>query len=253
MNIGLLVTCLVDLWRPEVGFATVKLLEASGCIVHVPLQTCCGQPAYNSGDRKTAQALARQMIDALFRFDAVVAPSGSCAGMVVAHYPDLLADDPVYGPKARALSQRTFELTAFLADRPDAPAITARFDGTIVHHDSCSCLRDLNVEQAPQNLLAQIVGARIARPTQPATCCGFGGTFAVKYPDISSQMAKRKAEDLMATSADLLVSSDLGCLLNIAGTLSRQGSTMKVRHIAEVLAGDLDGPAIGEAKGSAAP
>ncbi len=249
MKTALLVTCLVDLWRPEIGFATVKLLEQCGCVVEVPSQTCCGQPAYNSGDRATAQDLARQMIDALAGFVAVVAPSGSCAGLVVAHYPALLADDPVYGPRAIELSKRTFELTAFLATRQTVPEIGSTFDGTIVHHDSCSCLRDLSIRNEPQTLLNKVKGARIVQPAMPDTCCGFGGTFAVKYPDISHQMAQRKADDLAGTGADMIVAGDLGCLMNIAGTLSRQGSTIKVRHIAEVLADMMQGPAIGRTMG----
>jgi len=245
MKIGLLITCLIDLWRPKVGFAAVKLIEATGADVHVPVQTCCGQPAYNSGDRATAQALARQMIDAMAGFDAVVVPSGSCAGMVAAHYPELLADDPVYGPKAKALAAKTFELTDFLTRNP-APSFAApAFTGTITHHHSCSCLREMNVRDQPLNLLSKVDGATIRQAESVESCCGFGGTFAVKYPDISAAMATKKADDLAATGADMITACDMGCLMNIAGTLQRQGRTIEVRHIAEVLADMMDAPAIG--------
>jgi L-lactate dehydrogenase complex protein LldE len=245
MKCALLVTCLVDLWRPEVGFATVSLLESVGCQVEVPSQTCCGQPAYNSGDRVTAQDAARQMIDAMEFYEAVVVPSGSCAAMVIVHYPDLLADDHIYAAKAVDLAGRTFELTKFLTLRGMTTPPGA-FAGRVVHHHPCSCLRELGLKHEPEALLSAMPGTELMHAGQEEVCCGFGGTFAVKYADISAAIAKRKADDLVATGADMIVSSDLGCLLNIAGTLSRAGATIPVRHIAEVLAGALDAPAIGQ-------
>jgi L-lactate dehydrogenase complex protein LldE len=245
MKIGLLITCLIDLWRPKVGFAAVKLIESTGAEVHVPAQTCCGQPAYNSGDRATAQALARQMIDAMAGFDAVVVPSGSCAGMVAAHYPELLGDDPVYGPKAKALAAMTFELTDFLSRNPALSPQATAYSGTITHHHSCSCLREMNVRDQPLTLLSKVDGAVIKQASSVESCCGFGGTFAVKYPDISAAMAAKKADDLAATGADMITASDMGCLMNIAGMLQRQGRPIEVRHIAEVLADMMDAPAIG--------
>jgi L-lactate dehydrogenase complex protein LldE len=245
MKIGLLVTCLIDLWRPPVGFAAAKLIESTGAEVHVPVQTCCGQPAYNSGDRATAQALARQMIDAMAGFDVVVVPSGSCAGMVAAHYPELLGDDPIYGPKAKALAAKTFELTDFLTRNPALSPQAPAYIGTITHHHSCSCLREMNVKDQPLTLLSKVDGALIKQAEAVDTCCGFGGTFAVKYPEISAAMAAKKADDLAATGADLITASDMGCLMNIAGMLQRQGRSIEVRHIAEVLADMMDGPAIG--------
>jgi L-lactate dehydrogenase complex protein LldE len=248
MKVGLLITCLIDLWRPKVGFAAVKLIEAAGGDVHVPAQTCCGQPAYNSGDRVTAQALARQMIDTMAGFDAVVVPSGSCAGMVAAHYPELLADDPAYGPKAKALAAKTFELTDFLTRNAAPSAAAPTFTGTITHHHSCSCLREMNVRDQPLTLLSKVDSATIREAGSIESCCGFGGTFAVKYPDISAAMAAKKADDLAATGADMITASDMGCLMNIAGTLQRQGRSIEVRHIAEVLADMMDAPAIGAPK-----
>ncbi len=246
-RVALLVTCLVDLFRPSVGFAAVRLLEDAGCEVEVPAQSCCGQPAYNSGERHLAMKVARTMLDALEDHDYVVAPSGSCAGMVMRHYPTLFAgtrDEE----RARALSQRTFELTRFLVEVRGVTMTGSRFEGTVTWHDSCSCLRESGTREAPRTLLAAVEGAVLKEAKDREVCCGFGGTFCVKYPAISTAMARDKAASLEETGADTVLSADLGCLLNIAGILRRQGSRMKVRHVAEVLANDTAGPAIGEAK-----
>jgi L-lactate dehydrogenase complex protein LldE len=248
VRVGLLVTCLVDLFRPAVGFAAVALLERAGCTVAVPAaQTCCGQPAYNSGDRADAAAIARQVIDAFEPFDYVVAPSGSCAGMVREHYPRLLADDPAVAARARALASKTFELVAFLADVMKLDRIDARYDGVATYHDACSGLRELGIKAQPRRLLAQVAGLTLAEMATPETCCGFGGTFCVKYPDISDRMVSDKVADIAATGADTLLAGDLGCLLNMAGKLARRGAATRVRHVAEVLAGMTDGPPIGAA------
>ncbi len=250
VRVGLFVTCLVDLFRPSVGFAAVKLLEAAGCTVTVPqTQTCCGQPAYNSGDRADAAAIARQVIAAFLRFDYVVAPSGSCAGMIREHYPRLLANDPEAAENARALAAKTFELVAFLADVMPPAAVGARYDGTVTYHDACSGLRELGVKAQPRRLLAGVTGLTIAEMEFPETCCGFGGTFCVKYPDISDRMVSDKVADIAASGADTLLAGDMGCLLNMAGKLSRRGLPTKVRHIAEVLAGMTDEPPIGARRG----
>ncbi len=252
VKVGLLVTCLVDLFRPSVGFAAVKLLEAAGCAVEVPAaQTCCGQPAYNSGDRVDARVLARQIIDAFDAYPHVVAPSGSCAGMISRHYPALLKDDPVYGPKAAALAGRTHELVAFLTrvlklERVPAPA---RYRARVAYHDSCSALRELGLDAEPRALLASVEGVEIVELPDRDSCCGFGGTFCVKYPEISTRMVEAKTAAIAATGADTVCSGDLGCLLNIAGRLRREGKPVRARHIAEVLAGATDTPAIGRARG----
>ena len=247
VRVGLLVTCLVDLFRPSVGFAAVKLLEAAGCTVEVPrLQTCCGQPAYNSGDKADAQALARQVMDAFESFDYVVAPSGSCAGQLRAHYPEMFADDPTLFQRAQHLAKRTYELVSFLVDVRGMTRVEARYEGRATYHDSCSGLRELGVKAQPRGLLSSVAGLELTELPGAEICCGFGGTFCIKYPEISDKMVSEKTADIAATGADTLLAGDLGCLLNMAGQLQRQGSAVRVRHVAEVLA-DMAGelPPIG--------
>ncbi len=248
-RVGLFVTCLVDLFRPSVGFAAVKLIEACGCTVEVPrAQTCCGQPAYNSGDRADAKAVARQVIAAFAPYDYVVVPSGSCGGMLREHYPALFADDPATAEAARSLAAKTYELVAFLADVMPSSGTGARYDGVATYHDACSGLRELGVKEQPRRLLAQVAGLRLKEMASPEVCCGFGGTFCVKYPAISDRMVSNKAADIEASGADTLLAGDMGCLLNMAGKLSRRGSAVRVRHVAEVLAGLTDVPPIGVAR-----
>ena len=240
-RIALLVTCLVDLFRPSVGFAAVKLLEEAGCTVEVPrAQTCCGQPAYNSGDRADAKAIARQVIAAFAGYDYVVAPSGSCAGMVRVHYPELFADEPAMRPQAEALAARTYELVSFLSDIRGVTNLAARFDRVVTYHDSCSGLRELNVKAQPRALLGEIAGLELKELPGAEICCGFGGTFGVKYPEISDKMASDKVADIAATGARCVLAGDLGCLLQIAGKLTRAGSRVEARHVAEVLADMTD-------------
>jgi L-lactate dehydrogenase complex protein LldE len=245
MRVGLFATCLVDLIRPRIGFAAAKLLEDAGCVVEVPSQTCCGQPAFNSGDRNTARELAKQAIESFETYRYVVLPSGSCAGQVVVHYPELLAGDVVWEPRARALAAKTFELTVFLHDVLKlSPA--ARFDGAVTYHDSCSGLRELGIRLQPRQLLANVEGLQLIEMKDADVCCGFGGTFCVKYPDVSNKIVTKKIANVAATGAGTLLAGDLGCLMNMAGKLSREGSPIKVRHVAEVLAGFGGEPAIGE-------
>ncbi len=246
-RVALLVTCLVDLFRPTIGFAAVKLLEAAGCSVEVPLaQTCCGQPAYNSGDRADAKAVALQVIKAFAGYDFVVVPSGSCAGMVRVHYLELFADDPANLAAAEDLAARTHELVSFLVDIRGMTSVAARWPHAATYHDACSGLRELSVKRQPRDLLATVDGLRLCELPGAETCCGFGGTFCVKYPEISDKMVSDKAAEIAATGADAVLPGDLGCLLNIAGKLSRLGHAVEVRHVAEVLAGMTDAvPAIG--------
>jgi L-lactate dehydrogenase complex protein LldE len=247
-RVALFVTCLVDLYRPTVGFAAVKLLEEAGCTVEVPVQTCCGQPAYNSGDRADALAIARQVVTAFEGYDYVVAPSGSCAGMIREHYPELASDNPALFQRAQHLAKRTYELVSFLVDVMGKTEVAARYEGLATYHDSCSGLRELGVKQQPRRLLRSVAGLRLAELPGAEVCCGFGGTFCVKYPEISDKMASDKAADIVATGADTLLAGDMGCLLNMAGKLSRGGHAVRVRHVAEVLA-DMTGEAspIGQA------
>ncbi len=250
-RVALFVTCLVDLFRPSVGFAALELLERSGVTVTVPEGlTCCGQPAYNTGDRETAIELARRTVDILEPYDYVVAPSGSCAAMLRCHYPRLLAGDPVMAERAVALATKSWELTAFMVDVAGVAAVDSTLAVRATYHDACSGLRELGIRRQPRELLATVAGLELREMEEPETCCGFGGTFCVKYPEISTKMVGDKARDIEATGADLVLAGDLGCLLNIAGYLRRQGSTVAVRHVAEVLAGRLDRPPIGAPRGA---
>ena len=239
MRVGLFVTCLVDLMRPSIGMAALKLLENAGCEVIVPTtQTCCGQPGYNSGDRTSALALARKVLNEFESCEYVVAPSGSCAGMIRTHYPDLFAADAADLARVKQLCAKTYELTDFLVNVAKVERIDARFDGSITYHDSCSGLREMHVKSQPRALLAKVAGLKITEMAGAETCCGFGGAFAVKFAEISTRIADNKCEQVIATGADALVLGDLGCMLNIEGRLRRKGNMKtKVLHVAEVLTG----------------
>lgn len=223
----------------------MKLLEGAGCIVEVPeAQVCCGQPAYNSGARGDAKAIARQVIEAFQGYDYIVAPSGSCAGMLRKHYPMLFEDDPEMAPRARDIASRSFELVAFLTRVMRVAAVHAEFSGTVTYHDSCSGLRELGIAEEPRALLGTVKGLSLVEAEDREVCCGFGGTFSVKYPDISNAMVTAKAAALTQTGTDLVLGGDLGCLMNIAGKLAREGSTVQVRHVAEILAGETKAPPV---------
>ena len=245
-RVGLLVTCLVDLFRPNVGFAAVKLIEQAGFEVEVPdVQTCCGQPAYNSGDLASAKEIAKQVITAFEDYDYVVAPSGSCIGMAKEHYPRLFESDPAWREKAQAFGLRLHELTGFLTDICQLELAPA-FDGTVTYHDSCSGLRELGIKKQPRSLLAGVHGLNLVEMDDSEVCCGFGGTFCVKYPSISERMVSDKIANIKRTGAEAVLGGDLGCLLNIAGRIRREGGSTRVFHVAEVLAGMTELPGIGE-------
>lgn len=247
MRVGLFVTCLVDLYRPNVGFSAVELLESAGCEVDVPIgQTCCGQPAYNSGDREDARQIARQAIEQFEGFDYVVAPSGSCAGMLKLHYPGLFEGEPEWRARAEAFAGRVYELTAFLVEVAGMEGVAANHAGSCTYHDSCSSQRELGIREQPRKLLASVQGLELREMDDTEVCCGFGGTFCVKYPEISERMVSDKAAAVRASGADTLLAGDLGCLLNIAGRLKREGSAVRVYHVAEVLAGRTDVPGLGD-------
>ena len=236
-RVALFVTCLVDLQRPSVGFAAIKLLRQAGCQVEVPrAQTCCGQPAYNAGDRATARDLAIGLIESFSGYDYVVAPSGSCAGMLRVHMPHLFDDDPNLRARADALAAKTWELVSFLTDVLGVTSVASSFTGSVTYHDACAGLRELGVREQPRALLASIPGVTLTELADRDVCCGFGGTFCVKYPDISTRMVEDKVRDIVASGADTLLAGDLGCLLNIAGRLHREGRPVAARHVAEVLA-----------------
>ncbi len=246
-RIGLFVTCLVDAMRPQIGFAALRLLEDAGCVVEVPTrQTCCGQPALNSGDDAAVAALARQVIAAFEPYDYVVLPSGSCGGTIRHSYPTLLANDPGWAERARRLAARTHEIMSFLVDVLGYTPEGLRLEASATYHDSCAGLRELGIHSQPRSLLASVTGLELRPLEGDNVCCGFGGTFCVKYPAISNAIVEEKAEAIERTGAELLLAGDLGCLMNMAGKLRRRGSKVRCFHTIEILAGGGDGPAIGE-------
>lgn len=226
--------------RPSIGFAALRLLEDAECEVVVPeSQTCCGQPGYNSGDQESAKALAMKLLREFKNCDYVVLPSGSCAGMIKVHYPTLFANEPIVLESVKRLSGRTYELTDFLVNVLKIEKIPGRYSGSLTYHDSCSGLRELGVQAQPRALLAKMPGVTLAEMSECTTCCGFGGTFSVKFGDISTRMADNKCEHIVQSGAAAVVAGDLGCLLNIEGRLRRRGDLQtRVLHIAEVLAGE---------------
>jgi L-lactate dehydrogenase complex protein LldE len=239
MRVGLFVTCLVDLMRPSVGFAALDLLEAAGCEVVVPeSQTCCGQPGWNSGDRAATRALAEKVLEEFEGCEYVVAPSGSCSGMIRTHYPALFENEPVLRDRVAALCAKTYELTDFLVNVAKLETVPGGFAGTITYHDSCAGLREMGVKAQPRALLARMAGVELVELAECEQCCGFGGTFSIKFGEVSAAIADRKCRNIEATGADAVVLGDLGCMLNIEGRLRRRGNkTTQVLHVAEVLAG----------------
>lgn len=236
-QVALFITCLVDLFRPSVGFAAVKLLQAAGCSVHVPEnQTCCGQPAYNSGNVKDARRMARQVLDTFEGYDYTVLPSGSCAAMMK-HYPDLFKADRSLAERSRRFSGKVFELVSFLSDIRKIETVPGSYSGSITYHDSCSGLRKLGIKKQPRRLLQSISGLEIIEMKNPEVCCGFGGTFCVKFPEISGRMAGDKAQDIQSTGAGMVLAGDMGCILNISTALKRAGAKIDAIHVAEILAG----------------
>jgi L-lactate dehydrogenase complex protein LldE len=240
MRVGFFVTCLVDLMRPSIGFAAIRLLEAGGASVFVPPgQTCCGQPGYNAGDRAGAKALAARVIGEFEGCEYLVAPSGSCSGMIKTHYADLFDGDPSMRARVDTLAMKTFELTDFLANVLRLASVPGSFAGTVTYHDSCSGLREMGVKRQPRDLLARVPGLELKEMAECETCCGFGGTFALKFGEVSTRLADNKCRHIADTGADAVVLGDLGCILNIEGRLRRRGdTTTRVLHVAEVLAGE---------------
>lgn len=245
-RVGLFVTCLVDSLRPSIGFAALRLLEQAGCEVHVPdAQTCCGQPSYNSGARAATRAIAERTVAAFEGFDYCVAPSGSCLDQIKTHYAKLFAGDPVWAERHAAFAGKCFELLEFLHDvRGFRPAV--HYAGAVTYHHACSGLRSLGVRGQAEALVRAVDGVEFRPLATPEICCGFGGTFCVKYPEVSTSIADDKLRDVEGTGADTLLGGDLGCLLHLAGRLRRQGSPVRVFHTAEVLAGMAETPLGGE-------
>lgn len=237
-HVALFITCLIDFIRPNIAHAAIDLLQLAGCRVDVPIpQSCCGQVGYNNGDNQGTIAIAKQHIQQFESFDYIVAPSGSCVGMITKHYPSLLKNEPEWFARAALLASKTFELTQFLADKTSLNMLPTSYPHTVTYHDSCAGLRELSIKQQPRKLLSMVNDIELIGLTDAEVCCGFGGTFCVKYANISNKMVTDKVQHIMATGAHTVTAGDLGCLMNIAGKLSRLGSSIKVYHIAEILSG----------------
>ncbi len=236
-TVQLFVTCIIDTLYPETGEAVVRILKKAG--VHVsfpPGQTCCGQPAFNAGLRAEAREMAIQTISAFESYPGpIVIPSGSCAAMLRHSYVELFANDPVWLPKARALAERTYELTEFLVDILGVTDLGAKFKKQITYHSSCHLLRGLGVDRQPRALLGCVQGAELVELPDTGDCCGFGGVFSVEHPEISSAMLKRKIANLEASGAEYVVACDAGCVTNINGGLHRMHKPQKAIHIADLL------------------
>jgi L-lactate dehydrogenase complex protein LldE len=237
-KVTLFIQCLVDVMYPEVGEAMLKIFRKLDIAVDCPVdQTCCGQPAFNSGYHKQARVAARKFIQLFDDAQSIVCPSGSCVHMVRHHYPELFRDDPAWLKRAESIRDKTFELTEYLVDVLGVEALDARFDGKITYHDSCHPLRGLGIMDQPRKLISKVDGAEFIEMQKSDQCCGFGGAFAVKYPEISTAMVEDKVNNIIATGADAVVGVDMSCLMNIQGLLSRKKSDVKIMHIAELLAG----------------
>ena len=238
-TVTLFIQCLVDGVYPEVGEAMVRIFRKLGMDINCPTQqTCCGQPAFNSGYRREARVAARRFIEIFETAETIVCPSGSCVTMVRHHYPELFHDEAEWLARARQVAGKTYELTEYLVDILEMDDIGAHYDGKITYHDSCHLLRSLRIQEQPRKLLRRVSGAEFVELYDSDKCCGFGGAFSVKYADISAAMVEDKVKNIMASGADTVTGCDMGCLMNIQGMLSRKGSYIKVRHIAQILAGD---------------
>jgi len=239
-RVALFITCLGDMFYPQVGEATVKLLRRVGMQVDFPRrQTCCGQPAYNSGFQRVTRQLAEHFVEVFAEAECVVTPFGSCAALVKNEYPHLFDDDPSMRKRVTALGARTYELTSFLVDILGVDDLGASFSGRVTYHDGCHAYRGLGIYDAPRRLLANVKGLELIEMELPIWCCGFGGTFSVRMPDVSGAMVDEKIRRIQATGAETIISTEFGCMMNIAGRLSRLGLPQRIVHIASLLAGDV--------------
>ena len=235
-RVALFVTCLGDAFYPQVGEATVRLLHRLGIAVDFPLgQTCCAQPAFNAGFHDQARQVAQRNLLLFADYEYVIVPSGSCTAMIRLFYADLFAEDPELRVQAESLASRTYELSEFLINVVGIDDVGAAFPGKVAYHASCHLQRELGVTDAPRRLISRVAGVEACDAEMSEQCCGFGGTFAVKYPEISSAMLEKKIASLQRAGADTLVSCDAGCLMHIAGRLRRQGMDVQVLHLAELL------------------
>jgi len=236
-RVSLFVTCIVDQLFPEAGLAAAEVLERLGYKVEFPeRQTCCGQPAFNTGYRREAREVACQCMEVFRDAEYVVVPSGSCTSMIVNHYEELFARDPQRLDEARRLAARTWEFSKFLLEVAGAEDVGARYDGVVTFHDSCHGLRELKIKEGPRRLLSHVKNLTLREMDIPEECCGFGGTFSVKFPSISGGMSKTKIESILKTGAEAVVGVDASCLLQLRGAMSRAGLPVKTLHLAQVLA-----------------
>lgn len=237
LRVSLFVTCVVDQLFPKAGIAAADVLERAGCTVDFPeAQTCCGQPAFNSGYREQARQVAAHFLNVFKDAEYIVCPSGSCTSMASHHFEQLFEDDPVRMEQARRVASRTFEFSHFITSVLGVEDVGARFPHTVTYHDSCHALRELKVKDSPRRLLSRVRGLTLAEMDAAEECCGFGGTFSVKFPTVSGGMARTKIDSILRTGADTIVSVDSSCLMQLQGALSRAGSRIRALHLAEVLA-----------------
>lgn len=242
-TVTLFIQCIVDTLFPDVAHAMVRVFDRLGLSMECPTdQTCCGQPAFNAGYRSEARAAARRFIEIFESAEAIVCPSGSCVSMVRHHYPELFSDDAVWRRRAEQVAARTFEFSEYLVDVLKVTDVASGFRGRVTYHDSCHLLRSLKIREQPRRLIRGVPGAELAEMKASDRCCGFGGSFSVKYAAISTAMVDEKVDHILASGADAVVGCDMGCLMNIRGRLARRNAGhVKVMHIAELLAGDVGG------------
>ncbi len=237
-NVTLFIQCLIDCLYPDVGEAVVHIFQKLGLtIIYPPDQTCCGQPAFNSGYKKEAKVAAKRFIRIFENADSIVCPSGSCVNMVRNHYPQLFRNDRKWFRRALSLSKKIFELTEYLVDILGVEDIGAGYHGKITYHDSCHLLYGIGISNQPRKLIRSVKGVQFIEMKDSDRCCGFGGAFSIKYPEISTAILEEKVKNIIDSGADAVVGCDIGCLMNIHGMLSRKGSPIKVMHIARLLAG----------------
>lgn len=236
-RVSLFVTCIIDQLFPKVGMAVVDVLERLGYRVDFPeQQTCCGQPAFNTGYREEARQVARHFLDVFADADYVVVPSGSCASMVAHHFEDIFQKEPENLRRTRALAPKVYEFSRFLIEVAQAEDVGARLEEVVTYHDSCHALRQLHIKDGPRRLLRHVRGLELREMGAAEECCGFGGTFCVKFAEVSGGMARTKIDSIIRTGASTVVSVDSSCLMQLQGALSRAGLPIRTMHLAEVLA-----------------
>jgi L-lactate dehydrogenase complex protein LldE len=236
-RVSLFVTCIVDQVFPQVGIAITQVLERLGYQVDFPkAQTCCGQPAFNSGYTEEARKIARHFLDVFRDSETIIVPSGSCTSMISHHFADIFENDPQLLAEAQALEPRVFEFSRFLLEVAGVEDVGARFDGVVTYHDSCHALRELRIKAGPRKLLSKVRGLTLAEMTTAEECCGFGGTFSIKFPEVSGAMARTKIDSIQQTGASTIVSIDSSCLMQLQGVIDRAGLPIRTLHLAEVLA-----------------